>query len=122
RERHAEGRDREAEDRRHLEGMQIIRITEQPREILEPHEASGEAEGVLDHHRLPERLEGRPDEEYQRHRELWRQQQIRRELVGEDGALRHDPLARRPEETPLPTLPLKGGGGDIRAPSSPLPP
>src|SRR5216110_1429377 len=97
--------------------MQIIRITEQPREILEPHEASGEAEGVLDQHRLPERLEGRPDEEHQRHRELWRQQQIRRELVGEDGAGGHPhPPMASPWVPPSPTLWARG-----KVPLAPLP-
>jgi hypothetical protein len=101
----AEDRHADAEDGGDADRAQIFAAVEEEDEIVEPDEADGEAERVLDQHRLPKRLARGPDEEDQRDGELRGEQQVGQPAVAEDDALFHGLSRRQPwgcRGTPMP--------------------
>src|SRR5581483_2022738 len=105
--------------------MQIVGIAEEALEILEPDEAAREPEGVLDQHRLAQRLRRGPDEEDQGDRELRRDQQVRQRPAGEDDALLHRSATRGESRArgrpPLHPGPARREGAAGAAAALPLP-
>jgi hypothetical protein len=68
----------------------VIRIGQHLAKIIEADKADRLPERVLCEHTHLDGLPSRPKEEYQRHRQLRREQQIRQQLVVEDDAALHE--------------------------------